>query len=204
LILTFSPFPLLAGAALLIAWLAVRWRRRRDLPELFCTMAFGVYLLVLVGVSLFPIPLPDDFRAPLTGRQWLFVVAHVNLVPFYFGHLPNARVLFLEVLDNLLMTVPFGFGLTFVTRVRARDFAWLALALGLAIETSQLVISLGLAGVYRSVDINDVLLNTAGVLVGYGLFKLFARGILSLSRNAALKPAGLAAYLREVASRAAS
>jgi glycopeptide antibiotics resistance protein len=45
---------------------------------------------------------------------------------------------------------------------------------GLGIEASQLAISLLLGVCYRSVDINDVLLNACGVLVGYMLYCICA------------------------------
>jgi len=46
--------------------------------------------------------------------------------------------------------------------------------LGLGLEITQLLLSLALRYPYRVVDINDAIFNAFGVLLGYGLFKLFA------------------------------
>jgi glycopeptide antibiotics resistance protein len=62
---------------------------------------------------------------------------------------------------------------SFIARLKARDFLWLALTVGLSIELAQLAVSLVIGGAYRGVDINDVLLNAAGVLIGFACFRLF-------------------------------
>ena len=49
-----------------------------------------------------------------------------------------------------------------------------------ALETAQLGVSLLIGAAYRSVDINDVLLNAAGVLLGYALFRGCAWGYARL------------------------
>ncbi len=73
--------------------------------------------------------------------------------------------------------------------------------MGLGTELSQLLVSLiFVGGPYRGVDINDVLLNVAGVLLGYGLFRLFALGYLAITKKVRLEAKGLFGYIREVAA----
>ncbi len=50
----------------------------------------------------------------------------------------------------------------------------LALAIGFGFEFFQLVISLVFRSGFRSIDINDVMLNALGGLTGYALFRAFA------------------------------
>jgi glycopeptide antibiotics resistance protein len=78
------------------------------------------------------------------------------------------------IVDNVVLTIPFGFGVSFLVRIKARDFVWLPFAVGLVFEISQLIISLAFRSGFRAVDINDVLLNGTGVLIGYVAFRLFA------------------------------
>ena len=78
---------------------------------------------------------------------------------------------------------------------------WLLLVGGLGFEACQLLINLALGGNYRSVDVNDVILNTAGTLIGYGLFQSFAL-VVRLVTDYSINPStGLGAYLREVSKR---
>jgi len=76
---------------------------------------------------------------------------------------------------------------------------FLAAGAGLVIETAQFLVSLGIGGRYRGVDINDVLLNAAGVLIGYGLFRVFAWMYRALTVRLGILNRGLLAYIYEVA-----
>lgn len=59
-------------------------------------------------------------------------------------------------------------------RRQAVSIVWIALAVGLSIELIQAGIGVLLGYFYRIVDVNDVLLNALGVLVGYGAFQVFS------------------------------
>lgn len=168
--LTFFPYPFLAGCALLLLLLILNWRRYHSRARLFFLALFWVYLLLAVRETLFPFPLQNDARQPLA-----WILAHINLHPFYFGGLygPIPHIARLEIFGNLLLTVPFGLLLPLATRSKIGRLPWLALLGGLGFETAQFILCLVYGGNYRSVDINDVILNTAGALIGYGLFRLF-------------------------------
>jgi len=148
--------------------------------------------------TIFPIPIPEDSltRWPVTN-----ILSRVNLIPFRFGHLfeNHPNVVFRELFGNVLLTVPFGFGIPFVAVFRAKDISWLAFGLGFAVETAQLGFCLFVGGSYRSVDVNDVLLNAAGVLLGFSLFRGFAWLYLVISAQVKFKQRGLFAYVHEVA-----
>ena len=136
---------------------------------------FWVYLLLVVSVTIFPIPLPAGANGMEIKRPAAEILSRVNLVPLRFGGLfslhPN--VIFHELAGNILLTIPFGFGICLLAPPRARVLPVLAVGTGLAIETAQLLVCLGIGGSYRGVDINDVLLNAAGVWIGWGVFKAF-------------------------------
>ncbi len=80
------------------------------------------------------------------------------------------------------MTIPFGLGISLFYPVRGRRILWLALETGLALEGAQLLIMLVIGPNVHSVDINDVLLNALGVLLGYALYRAAAWGGLKLSK----------------------
>lgn len=196
--LEFFPFPLLGSLGILIILLILLWRKR--IPAyLFCFAVFWLYLLFVVNVTIFPMPLPE---AMAPRSQVTYILSHVNLVPFYFGDLFNAHpnVIFFEIFGNILLTAPFGFGIPFLAPFKPKNFPWLAVGVGLAIETAQLGFSLLIGGIYRSVDINDVLLNATGALLGYALFRGFAWFYVAVSNRIEIKQSGLFAYVYEVAT----
>ena len=71
--------------------------------------------------------------------------------------------------------MPYGFVINFLTGMNAKKIVRISICLGLGLEMAQLLLSLALRYPYRVVDINDAIFNAFGVLLGYGLFKLFAR-----------------------------
>lgn len=105
---------------------------------------------------------------------------------------------------NIALTIPFGFGVNFVANIRPRSFRWLAPSVGFGIELTQLAISLALGYTYRYIDINDVIMNTLGVLIGYGGFRVFAWLYLLITRRLGIRHWGPTAYVYEIASRANS
>jgi len=71
---------------------------------------------------------------------------------------------------NVALGAPFGFMLPFVFRVLEwRRMALCGLLFGAAIELAQLIVSLFYGFAYRIIDVNDVMLNFTGVMLGYAL-----------------------------------
>jgi len=195
------------GLAILIILLPILGRRKHSLSYLFFFSAFWIYLLVLVSVTIFPIPIHVGDSGYKFDSVW-DQIAHmqrfhgINLIPLYFDTCWNLpRPCAIGIYQNILMTVPFGFGISFIMRLKPRDLPWLAVALGLTIETAQFALDLVMGGGYRTVDVNDVLFNAMGVLLGYGMFRVFAWLYLATTRHFGITPKGLLAYIYDVASQ---
>jgi len=76
---------------------------------------------------------------------------------------------------NILLMVPFGFGLPFITRFRATQVIALGCAFSVVIECLQFLTGF-LAGItFRVADVDDVIFNSLGVVIGYGSFVAFVR-----------------------------
>jgi len=172
MLFTFEENALPLGLSGLFVLLAVLQHRKKSWLYSLGFALFWLYLMALIALTLFPIPIPDTLESRQTVTH---ILSRVNLIPFNFGGLfelhPN--VIRRELGGNILLTVPFGMGFPFLTRIRARTIPLLALSVGLVIETAQLSLSIAIGGAYRGVDINDVLLNATGVLIGYGIFRVF-------------------------------
>ncbi|PKN92908.1 MAG: hypothetical protein CVU44_12825 [Chloroflexi bacterium HGW-Chloroflexi-6] len=100
----------------------------------------------------------------------------LNLIPFYFGgcwELPNACRQ--GIIANILMTIPFGVLYPLLRLLPAQHVPLLALAVGFSTESAQLLTMLLLGSNYRTVDINDTILNTLGVMLGLCSAQVSAR-----------------------------
>src|SRR5574340_535671 len=168
--LTFAEIIVPVGVIGLVVLLG--WLRLRKHGWLYCYLSalFYFYLLVLIRLTLFPIPILEGAESQQTAAH---ILSRINLIPFNFGNLfelhPN--VVRHQLGGNILLTIPFGLVFPALVKVRARAIPWLAILVGLAIETTQLLVSLAIGAAYRSVDINDILLNAVGVMVGYLIFR---------------------------------
>jgi glycopeptide antibiotics resistance protein len=190
----------LIGAPIVVFILAVHVHRKQSWPYIFCLSIFCVYLLKALDLTFFPLGINGTY---VESMKTVPIQSFINLIPFYIGqqHIFDQRD-FVDFVNNVLLTIPFGFGIIFVSQLRPKDFLWLAFAIGFGIETTQLLISLILRYPYRIIDINDALLNTAGVLLGYALFRIFAWIFIMISRYLKNEPGRWWSYVYEVTTRA--
>jgi glycopeptide antibiotics resistance protein len=187
-----SLLPLAWG--MLAAVMAILWFRIRNVWHLIFAAVFGVYLLFAIDAVFFPIRVfPGD------GLSLRAILRSVNLVPFSYDFSFIPHMVWRQIFENILLTVPFGFGVSFAARLRPRDFLWLIPAVGIAIEVTQFI--LALLGVSRTIDIDDVILNGLGVLIGYLLFRLFAWVYVRVTHRVGLPRWGFFGYVYDVAIR---
>jgi len=150
--------PVLAplGAALLLgSWLVLRRRRTFTWPRLILVWTACLYLLGVLAVTLLPLQVA--------------VGAYGNQAPWYDrgNFIPLVTIDARTFLLNIVLTIPLGLLLPLLTR--ARDTGQVvvrALLLSGTVEVVQyatdVLISSG-----RTADVNDLLANTLGALLGY-------------------------------------
>jgi len=92
----------------------------------------------------------------------------LDLVPFTWAEGGWARMTS-EVIPNILMFIPFGFFLPLVWDRAKKWYVTIGIALlfSVCVEVIQFFIG-------RAADIDDVILNTLGGIIGYGAYKVFA------------------------------
>ena len=130
----------------------------RDLAVL----AITVYLLLLLALTFLPF-----------GEQGGPIEVRLNLLQTIRGALrlgPGSQE-YSVLIGNLLAFVPLGVLVPVVIQRRS----WIAalgagVALSVAIEVVQWAVSIALGFNYRTADVDDVLVNTAGTAVGYLIF----------------------------------
>ena len=71
---------------------------------------------------------------------------------------------------NILLLIPFGFGLPFITNYHMKKVVVIGALFSIVIEFLQLITGYVAKITFRIADINDVIFNTVGVAIGYILF----------------------------------
>jgi glycopeptide antibiotics resistance protein len=91
----------------------------------------------------------------------------------------------MQLLGNVLLFVPMGLLLPFVwsRSISAREIAGSAVVMSATIEVIQYLQRF--MGMKRSADVDDVILNVVGALIGYVLIKLW---MASTARGGAYRP----------------
>jgi len=187
------------GILILIVVLVILWRRKHNLSYLFFFSIFWVYVMSSLDKVFFPIQVNGEY---VDVMKQIPLMSQVNLIPFFFGQYPLTAAGIIGIINNMILTTPFGFGLNFISQVKMRDFIWLSIIIGLGNEISQFVICLVLKYPSRVIDINDALLNAIGVLLGYGLFKAFAWLYLAVTQWLKIEHRGLSSYIYDIAHQA--
>lgn len=155
--------PVIAIATIVFAvWRLFLWRRqRRDLIREVGIWALFAWALMVVTLTFFPMI--------IIFYDW---TSGMNLIP-----LASIRQLLTEtapgvafenIVGNVVLFVPFGLLLPLLfDKVRTSwAVAWRAAVVSISIELLQWVTGA------RATDVDDIILNTAGALVGYAFYRL--------------------------------
>jgi glycopeptide antibiotics resistance protein len=189
--INFDGHDYLIGIGILVVLLPILWWRKRNPSTILFFSIFWVYLLVVVQAVLFPIVIDTTYSGGIFTPS-------LNIIPFYFGPCQMPELCVRSVIDNIILTIPFGFGINFLVRVKPKSFLWLAVAVGFGFELSQLALSIAFRSGFRAVDINDALFNAAGVLLGYACFRAFAWVYLKASQHFGIRHKWLFADIYEI------
>jgi len=176
------PYAVLAAALIVARGAATATPR----PTLLARVVLVLYLGWLAGEAFFPLPVG---AAAATARAAAAAHVHgasaraavlraVDLVPLrsideLAGRLP-AWPAVRALVGNVLVFVPLGPLLPLAAPRRCRSWRAIlvtALAVTLTIELGQLTVSLALGFAYRVTELDDVLLNTAGAMLGWLLWR---------------------------------
>ena len=146
-------------------------KKKGIFPKLFFILYVVLMLWLLFGQRMFFLSFED-----YTER----LMQNINIIPFFtikkyfklISYTPNINLIRHAVVNlagNVVMFIPLGYLLPLVNKKLKSFFLCLlaAAAIILAVEAIQLVTLLG------SCDIDDLILNLAGVIIGYVLYKVF-------------------------------
>lgn len=142
-------------------------KKKKDIVYLLFFTVFYVYMAKLIDATQFPMYFSESMRMNIGQNVW----GNMNLMPLFTI---TEKSIITSAL-NILITIPFGFGMPFISRLRVRGVVIAGCATSLFLEFLQFIIALTAGFTFRVIDINDVIFNTFGVLIGYTIFIGFAR-----------------------------
>ncbi len=173
----------------------LRVKKRKSLIYLIFFTIFYIYLFKVLDYTLF------QFQSLLLLKYFssnlilngVGAGKSLNLLPLITLTPEDVKTSLL----NILLLIPFGFGLPFITNFRMRRIVLIGALFSIIIELLQLITGLLANITFRIADINDVLFNTIGVAIGYMLFFEFLRFYRKISFTEKISTNPLLKYIAE-------
>jgi glycopeptide antibiotics resistance protein len=165
------------------------WRSHRPWLVLIAQVVAVAHVGVVIELGLFPLPVQAEVISWGTPDFAAYGWAHAfNLVPFATigPQLQGIGQSFLsrQLAGNVGLLVPMAWyaPVLWPRLRRARWFVAVAVGVAATIELAQLGVSLVLGVPYRSIDIDDVILNAGGAIAAFLMLRLVAQGLREARR----------------------
>jgi glycopeptide antibiotics resistance protein len=145
--------------------------------RLILATALLAYSAILVKVMIFkqmPVLRFGGMMLKMGGTETgeANLIPFKTIIPYLLGH-KGLLIAGINIAGNIVLLIPFGFLVPLVFRKMTWKYALiLAAAFPLFVEVSQVLLGLGIF------DIDDVILNGIGVVLGYGVFVFIWRKAL--------------------------
>jgi glycopeptide antibiotics resistance protein len=168
-----------------LVWFSViaflRLKKKKSLVYLLFFTIFYVYLIKVLDYTLFQFQslVLLKYFTPGLMLNGLAAGKSINVIPLITLTLNDVKTSLL----NILLFIPFGFGLPFITDLRIKRIIGIGALFSIIIELLQLITGLMAKTTFRITDVNDVIFNVIGVASGYVLFVGFVRVYRHVSRN---------------------
>ena len=163
---------LLAAVYVLLRLFVWRKNRRIDWKREALLLLMYVNLAVVLRFTFYPMSRVSGHVQPLVFQRDAVWPFRVNLIPLvHLLRFDSRRDLLLNVIGNCAMFIPTGIILPILYPRLNRGWKVIAAGAGisLCIELLQLPFAV------RASDVDDLILNTLGVVLGYGIFRLCRR-----------------------------
>ncbi|MDE8036132.1 VanZ family protein [Erysipelothrix rhusiopathiae] len=173
-----GPVQLNTGIYLYIALFVVcyfTYFRKQERNESAINILLFIYFCGVFEVALLPIPMNDK---QILANQALKFGLNYNTQPFFIDLFVSQYSSYMDYLiPNIVMLVPFGFLMNYKFKKPSfSKIVILSMTFSLCIEMTQLMMQLTLY-TRRVADINDLLSNTFGGMLGWSLYMLCAPAI---------------------------
>ncbi|MBQ7521858.1 MAG: VanZ family protein [Clostridia bacterium] len=171
------------GGITFIAFLIIAFLKKYRLSKKILIGTWIIYHTLVVAVTFFPLILDSTLISPSPVElmplhtTWLFISC-------WWRGLISWQYMTVQIFGNILMTIPFGIMLPFLYKDKIKTFyISMALLFPLLIEWFQLLLGILTKTMYRTFDVDDILLNFLGVIIGYGIYCLMPKKIKKFFRT---------------------
>lgn len=141
-------------------------RNRKEKNSLLMRLVFYSFIYYIINV----------LKLTLLPITFIPIEVSVQLVPFYFViESVNSGYIARAYLENFILLLPLGLylPLLFKRLRRLKLTILIVFLLSTSIETIQLIMGLTF-GSHRTFNVDDIILNTSGALIGYLIFKIWS------------------------------
>lgn len=178
-------FPIEIGSVLLAIYIVYSLLHHRKPKRICLCSAFIVYLICVIALTLFPMPYIYAyfyyFNAEGTVILKPFTTIVYQLKNIQYPHI--ARQFF----GNILLGIPFGILAPPVLKIKGKIMPYIYfVAFPVLIELSQYAAGEIVGFRYRTSDIDDVILNFVGAVIGFYILKQIRRIIRTVKRNTSM------------------
>ena len=150
----------------IVVWIKhqhIDWKREAVLLLMYINLA------VIIRFTFFPMSRVNGRIQPLVFDASKVFPLWLNLIPFVeLLDYSNKRDLLLNIIGNTAMFIPSGIILPIIYK-KLNSF-WKVVAAGAMLSLCIEILQLPFSG--RASDVDDLILNTAGVMIGYGIYAL--------------------------------
>lgn len=170
----------LIGIALLIIFIVISILKKTKTQKIVFGAIFIIYITVVTSITMFPVVYTEEVF--MGGDLW-YNIMPFNTILSYFENGVNTTSI-VQLMGNICIAIPYGFSVMLLCKnKKVWKLLLLAPLFSICIELSQLIIGLSINNMYRLVDIDDIILNTVGALVGYGIYLIIPRKITKIFKR---------------------
>lgn len=163
-----------------IVFTIVGIKKKFPITKHFFYLSLFIYFIGVISITLFPIPVNKALIQDIIKDGYTI---NYNFIPFnsIFSILSNNNVKSIIRLlgGNILMFIPLGYliPMIFKSFSKFNKIVILGVASSFLIEFAQGFIAYIIGYRYRIVDVDDIILNTFGAIIGYLVFTCTASAI---------------------------
>jgi glycopeptide antibiotics resistance protein len=150
---------------------------RISVMHFFYWIIFSVYVASLVVYTLFPFPYQKELIEIMIEDN---LGVHHNFIPFKAFvdaiNMGSLTIAVKQIGGNILLFMPLGFALPILfPAIKKGKVILTGFLVSLTIELVQAIAGMFLGYNYRSFDVDDLMMNTLGTVIGLLIFNLLAR-----------------------------
>ncbi|MCY9159935.1 VanZ family protein [Bacillus atrophaeus] len=189
-ILIFTWLQLIPLLIIYSAVMFLRYRKRKtSFIQQIVYLSFFIYSVLVISKTFLPIPISKRYIQIIIESD---TAQKNNFIPFsdiYKLLMVNPNhlldVILKQIGGNILLLLPLGFYAPILWKRfnKVKSVLALGFLVSSGIELTQLITSTILGVTYRSFVVDDIILNTIGVLTGYCLFKIISPLLINIIKS---------------------